>query len=267
VDATQVGWQGMADRYAYLPLIGIYLAVVWGMAEIAARSEGARKIVIASAVVAVSTLTTLTWFEIGHWRDSPTLFGRALEVTRHNAVAHNNLGNWLVAQERLDEGVGHLEQARQLIPDSPQVLGGLGEARLKQGRLTEAIGPLSRAVERQPSFGAARRNLAYVLMELGRVDEAAAQFTTLIEQQPDDARAHHKLGQIRLRQRRVEEAVAHHRLGLVQMAMGRPAEAADSFRAAIAADPGFAPARESLAAVLRGLGDEAGAREVDSRAP
>jgi tetratricopeptide (TPR) repeat protein len=260
----QVGWQGMADRYTYIPLIGIYLIVAWGGAEIAARSAGAGRLLAASAVIALACLATVTWFEIGYWRDSPTLYARALEVTRHNAFAHNNLGNWLVANGRVEEGVEHLEAARALIPDSPLVLGGLGEALIKQGRLDEAVESLSLAVELQPSFVAARRNLAYALAETGDLDRAAAQFTLLLEQRPDDARAHHKLGRIRLRERRAEEAVAHlaeavrlepgsaelhTELGMALYLGGRTDESVAAFRRALSLQPDYFLAHHRLGLV------------------
>ena len=156
VGIVQVGWQARADRYTYIPLIGIFLAVVWAVSE----GLAARPVLLSSLAWAVVVPLGITAFvQAGYWRDSETLFRHALAVTDDNAVAHSNLGTALLRRGVLPEAEGHFTEAVRINPYFAEAHSNLGVALGRQGRIDEAILEWQRALELQPDYPDARRNL------------------------------------------------------------------------------------------------------------
>ncbi|HYV17450.1 MAG TPA: tetratricopeptide repeat protein [Verrucomicrobiae bacterium] len=153
---VQVGWQARADRYTYIPLIGIFLAAVWAISD----RIGERPAFLASLATAVVVLLGIGAFvQTGHWRDSETLFRHALAVTDDNAVAHLNLGTALLRRHQLAEAEEHFTEAVRINPAFAEAHSNLGVALGRQGRTDEAILEFRRALELQPDYPDARRNL------------------------------------------------------------------------------------------------------------
>jgi hypothetical protein len=156
VGIVQVGWQARADRYTYLPLIGIFLGVVWALADRFAD----RPALLSSLAGAVLVMLGIGAFvQAGWWRDSETLFRHALAVTDDNAVAHNNLGTALLRRRLLSEAEGHFAEAVHINPLYAEAHSNLGVALGRQGKIGEAILEFERALELQPDYPDARRNL------------------------------------------------------------------------------------------------------------
>jgi tetratricopeptide (TPR) repeat protein len=167
IGVVQVGQAARADRYTYLPLIGLALAVAWGGAAVVPRR--------ALALVGVASLLSLavaTRVQLEHWRDSEQLFGHALRVTERNHVAHINLAAALLRDGRLQEASAHLSAARRIVPASPAAAGLLGDVRVRQARVEEAIHLYRQAVALDPDLGRWRVALARALVLRGRFEQA-----------------------------------------------------------------------------------------------
>jgi tetratricopeptide (TPR) repeat protein len=170
IGIVQVGQAARADRYTYLPLVGLALAVAWG---VGALTRGRWRVVV--AVVALGSLLALgaaTRVQLATWRDSEHLFGHALRVTEGNHVAHINLGVALLERDRLDEASSHLNAALRVAPASPFAAGLLADVRVRQDRTEEAIRLYRRALAIDPDSRRWRVSLARVLAESGRPEEA-----------------------------------------------------------------------------------------------
>ncbi len=161
IGLVQVGSQSMADRYSYIPLIGIFVMLVWSAKEI---FRNLPKILPALASVAVLTAcATTTFFQMRHWKNSETLFSHTLAVTERNATAHFSLGNALMDRGDLDGGVSQFEKALAIRPNYPEIRGQIAHCFEIQGRLREARDLYYQALESKPDLPEALNNLAWML--------------------------------------------------------------------------------------------------------
>ncbi len=261
IGILQVGFQAMADRYAYLPLVGIYIALAWGGRELALRWPRSRPILGAAAVFALGACALITWHQVGTWRDSVTLFEHAIEVTDDNYFAHGNLAAVLVAQGQVAEATDHYQRALQIKPDYPTALTGLGSIYSKQGRLAEAEAQQRRALELQPESPVVLNNLGAVSFQQGKLTESAEYFEHALRIQPDYAMGHSNLGGIYFRLGRLDRAAshleralilepnypaAHNNLGALRVQQGRLVEAAYHFERTLRIQPDHPTARRNL---------------------
>ena len=138
IGLVQVGEQAMADRYTYVPFIGLFIVLVWGMADLAARWHAPRFLLPVGAGVVLSALMICTWVQVRYWRDSITLYEHSLEVTRSNSLIHNNLGMALAAQGKMDQAEAHYAEALRLNPDNARAHNNLGMALAAQGKMDQA---------------------------------------------------------------------------------------------------------------------------------
>lgn len=219
IGLVQVGRQAMADRYTYLPSIGLTLAVVWGLAELL-RSAPARRILAAAFLFVVAVLAVAAHAQARTWKDSVSLFRHALAVTEGNYVAHLNLGFELARRGVRDEAERHYRESLRLQPNLPETHAALGTSLRKWGRPQEALRHLKRAVDLRPRNARYRVSLATVLEDLGRDEEAAVHLRKALEIAPRFADAHHGLADILQEQGRTDEAVQHY-LRVVEEDPGR----------------------------------------------
>lgn len=187
IGIVQVGAQSMADRYTYIPLIGLFIAIVWGGGELAANFPQTRLILATSSTILILILAILSYRQISYWKDTETLFRHAIEVTRDNWFAHTFLGIALDVKGKYDEALPHLVRAAQLNPQYSRARYGLGVSLRRLGRLDEAILNYRVAVQFEPGFDAARNNLATALVDKGNVDEAIGLLLQLVKMQPNNA--------------------------------------------------------------------------------
>ena len=249
IGLVQVGGQAMADRYTYLPLIGIFIAVVW--AGHAAMGTGWRARGVAAA--AVAALAVVTSRQLGHWVDHETLFRHAIAVTKDNARAHAVLATGLLHQRRLPEAEQEALAALRIEPGSARHRLALAMVLLDERRLADARAELDEAVRIDPRLALAWSFLAEVEGELGHVDAALDALQHLVSLTPDDPQAWNRMGVLYGRVFRVsaatrayEQAVriapdyspAWRNLGVQLAASGQPAAAAQALRRALALEPG-----------------------------
>lgn len=233
IGIVQVGLQGMADRYTYIPLIGLFVILSWGSAEIECKNQRYRFFAVGTAVGILSILGACTFYQVKHWEGSFTLFSHAVKVTKDNWLAHNNLGNALIRLGRAEESIPHFREALKINPQNPMVNFNLGEVMLRQGRINEAEVYYLKAIELKPWYAEAYSNLGLVKVKQGDNDKAITYFEKAVEIDPICISAHNNLGVI-----------------LVQS--GRTDEAAEHFKRAIEIDPTFQMAVNNLEHIREG---------------
>lgn len=190
IGVIQVGEQSMADRYSYLPHIGLFIAAVWGFAAIARAKQAGAVLGLGAAFL----LAASTAYQLRYWQNSGTLFQRALQVTDHNAPAEMCLAMWLVEQKQPDAAMEHFNEAVKIDPQDFQIHMNLGSLLLEQGRAKEAIPHLEFAARAQPNRAVVQTNYANALADLGRIDEAVASYQRAIKLDPGLAQAWYNYG-------------------------------------------------------------------------
>jgi len=277
IGLVQVGQQSMADRYSYLPSIGLLLVLVWAGHEFlnALPSRSSRLLgAVSLGTTAALACIVLTRQQIRYWNTTENLSRRAIAVTENNFLAHHNLGTALEKQDRLDEAQREFQEALREKPDYPEVHNNLGVVFNKQGRLQEAMAQYLEALKQKPAYADPHNNLGVTLEKLGRFGEAATQYQEAIKLNPNYADAHYNLAIALSRQGRVDDAIqelhavlalqpnsadAHNNLGVVLERKGQLDEALTHYFAAVKLSPGHSRAHFNLggALVKKGLLDAA----------
>ena len=261
IGLVQVGEQAHADRYTYLPMIGLLIALVWGLLPWVERGGAvAARVTAAAVLVIVAVLVHRTRVQVAVWEDPRAIYRQALAHTARNYVAHNNLGVLLARDGLLDDARSHLEAAVAILPDYAQAEDNLGNLLVQQGRVTEAIPRFETALARSqdPEI---RNNLGNALIAAGRVDEGIRRLEEAVAMRPDYALAHYNLAMALGRIRRSDEALGHFDLairyrpdraaswanrGLLLATLGRRHEAASDFRRALELQPDWTDVRLAL---------------------
>jgi protein O-mannosyl-transferase len=260
IGIVQVGAQSMADRYAYIPFMGIFIALSWMITDIV-RNRLLQKITSISAVMLLIGLSVATHKQAAYWKDSYTLFERALNVTKDNFVAHVIVGNELIKQNKIDEAISHFQKAISGIPKNPadyDALVSLGNALSLQEKKTEAIASFKQALSINPKGNEAYYRLGFVFFQTGRVDEAIAEYQKAIALDNEDPLYHGSLGNAYFAQGKTNEAIreykevlriqpdnvdAHNNLAIVLKKQGRFDEATNHLREVIRLRQKYANAR------------------------
>ena len=217
IGLVQVGIQSMADRYSYLPSIGLFVALVWGIAEFADRKirASARGIILATAsALALLVCARITVQQTGFWRNSESLFRRATQVTKNNYLAYNNLGFYLSGKGKIREAMENYEKALQIDPNYEDALNNIGFALAGLKRHQEAIPYYEKALRIKPKHAEVHNNLGNALAETGKIEEAITHYRVVLEQVPDHADAHNNLGIALAMQGKLDEAMTHFRLAI-----------------------------------------------------
>jgi tetratricopeptide (TPR) repeat protein len=267
IGLVQIGNQQMADRYTYLPLIGIFIALTWAVAEAVAPRTWLRPLSVMAAAGLLVALTVQARRQAETWRTTERLFVHAVAVTGPNAFAEGALGDECRRLGRRGEALRHFEQALEIDPRAKRVLNSLGQLALDEGQKERALEYHQRALEVDPRDGVTRHHLAMALYQLGRTDEAIRQCQEAVQIDSLDFNAYHDLGWIMYETGKKEEAlhffqiaigidprsaVARANQGVVLLELGRTDEAAASFREVLRLDPKFVLAHAKLGAILHG---------------
>jgi tetratricopeptide (TPR) repeat protein len=175
IGLVQVGLQGHADRYTYLPQIGLGIMATWAIADLTSGWQ-ARMITLACGSAVLVALSLCAWKQVGYWKNSETLWTHALAVTSHNDVAKAGLGGILLGRGKIDEAISNFREALRIRPNNPEVHRSLAQALAQEGNVTEAIVHWEKALELQPEDVTARDSLGAALAQQGRLAEAVAQW-------------------------------------------------------------------------------------------
>jgi protein O-mannosyl-transferase len=189
IGLVQVGWQGRADRYTYLPQIGLYIAVTWAVADLTALWHHQRTILSAAAILIIGVLSSCGWVQITYWRNSETLFRHALAVTSKNDVAETNLGIVFLQKSKLDEAISLLQAAVDLRPENSPAHENLAKALLQKGQVADALVHYRKLVELQPDNIEVHNIVGTVLVQQGRIREGVEKWEKVLAIQPDNGNA------------------------------------------------------------------------------
>ncbi len=189
IGLVQVGWQGRADRYTYLPQIGLYIAATWAVTDLTALYRHQRAILSAAAIVVIGALSWCAWVQTSYWQDSETLFRHALAVTTNNDVAENNLGIVFLGQGKLDEAISFLQSAVDLRPANSPAHENLAKALLQKGRLADALVHYRKLLDLQPDNMEVHNIVGTVLVQQGSVQEGVEEWQKVLSVEPDNGNA------------------------------------------------------------------------------
>jgi len=259
----------IADRYAYLPLIGIFVIIAWGVPELLKEWHYRKNVLKASAGILIFTLMPITWIQVSHWKSSITVFKHAIRVTDKKypgfSVVHNNLGNALVAEGKNEEAISHYKMAIKIKPDYAEAHYNLGIALVAEGKNEEAISHYKMAIKIKPDYAKAYSNLGNVLFNAKMTEEAIDYFKEAIKLNPDHVDAYNNLGNALSAEGKNEEAISHYKmaiklnpdfanaynnLGAVLFAERKIEEAISHYKMAIKIKPDYADAYNNLGVVL-----------------
>lgn len=223
IGIVQIGEQGHADRYTYLPHIGLFLLIVWGAADLAKTWHLRREYLWLAATLTIAVLSYGAAVQTSFWKNSERLWDHTLSVTSNNDFAHNNLGFFHLRRGELDKAISHFETALKIRSGKSQTRYNLGTALVhvnlanalaREGRPEEAIVHYEQAVKLRPDYGDAYYNFGSVLFQQGRIDDAIAQWQKALAIQPNDAAAHTSLGNALLQKGLPEQAIVHYQTAL-----------------------------------------------------
>jgi tetratricopeptide (TPR) repeat protein len=269
-----------ADRYTYLPQIGLYLLVVWGAMELFHQWRRSRVILSVAALLILTALITRSYFQTSYWLDTETLWKHATTTTSNNYIATNNLAQTLFQSGRFDEAIVECQKALQIKPDFAAAHNNLGAAlvenqwggdgaRRQNGAVDEAIVHYRSALQIKPDFAQAWSNLGTALLLKGQVEEAIASYQKALEIDPNYAEARYSLGNALLAEGRYSESIAdyeaavrirpdyfeaHYNLGRVLATIGKTDEALKEFNEALRASGDSAKVHCALGSLLGRMG-------------
>jgi tetratricopeptide (TPR) repeat protein len=276
IGLVKVGAQSIADRYTYIPAIGLFIILAWGVADL---TSGWRKrtpaLAAATAAVLVAYAVT-SGAQILCWQDTESLFRHALAVTRDNYIAYNNLGLYVAEHGELELGKKYYRLATEIAPNYAPPWNNLGTALVQQKKYEEAIAAFENALRINPRSAEIEGNLGATLYCLGKYDEAITHLREAIRLNPEHSMAHFSLANALVQQDRLAEAMEHYRtalqlnprygeaqsnLALALVKQGKRDEAAVQFQRALAIDPALWPAHYGLGELLIDQGKFDGAVE------
>ena len=208
IGLVQVGAQSMADRYVYLPIIGIFLIVVWGVAEFCDRNHAPRGVIISGVVILGFVSAVRARNQVSLWQNDETLFRHALAVTTNNNVASHNLGYWYEKNGQTDKAMDYYFDADQLSSCDPTKLYNAANAFAKLGHWNEAIKVYRRALELSPNQPDILNNLGFAFAQSQQLPEATACFEIVLAFQTNSADAHNNLATILFMQGKLSDAAA-----------------------------------------------------------
>jgi len=261
IGLVQVGLQAMADRYTYVPLIGIFVIIAWGVPDMLEKWRYKKAAIAAAGSGILLIFATAAYVQTAYWSDSIKLFERALDVTENNYVCHNNLGQVLQHQGKIPEAAEHYREALRINPAHAESHNNLATALEEQGRADEAIRHYKEALRLNPRLIKTYNSLGILLDKQGRPDEAVQHYSEALRLHPNYAEAHHNMGLVLFGKGKMRAAAfhfqevvrirpggaeAHNTLAVALFKIGKIGESVFHFREAIRIKPDYTEARNNL---------------------
>lgn len=279
IGVVQVGVQSMADRYTYIPMIGLYMLLTWAACELTAKFTAQRKILSVLSVALLVACSIATVRQIRIWKNSMTLFEHAVAVTEKNYLAYNNLGFFISEEARslsgparlqkVDEAIEKYRKSIEIKPNYEEALNNLGHAIAEKGQYPAAVPYYQQALKINPKLIEARNNLGNALSEIGQFDEAISHYNFVLEREPENVDAHNNLGVALAMKGKLDEAMNHlqkavelnpknisarSNLGNAFAVQRKLDLAAEQYQAVLQANPRDARTHNNLANVMGELG-------------
>jgi tetratricopeptide (TPR) repeat protein len=265
IGVLQGAGESMADRFTYLPSVGLFIMLCWSVPRRAMERRISEVITCVVAAAVLTVCAALSRVQLGYWKDSETLFRHALDVTRDNWLAHNNLGAALERAGRVQEAMTQWEQTLRIKPDDAKAYYNLGVALWRTGKVQEAMTQWEQALRIKPDYAKAHYNLGNALLQAGNVKEAIGHYVQALRIKPDYVEAHYNLGIALEQAGRIPEAIehlqqalrikpdyaeAHYNLGTTLGQAGRIPEAIEHLEQALRIKPDYAEAHYNLGNAL-----------------
>ncbi len=230
IGLVQVGNQALADRYTYVPIIGLFIIIAWGARELLPKWRYQRIGLGLSAAIVVTAMIVCTRLQVSHWQNDITLFGHAVKVTENNFIIHHIYGDMLFRKNRFDEAIIQFNEALRINPNDYEAHNGMGKALLKQGKIEKAVAHLAEALRLKPDDPRTIHSWGLALMAQGNLDEAIVYFNKVLrtENWPD---VYCNLGLVYTQRRKYDLAI-------------------QNYNEALRIDPDFVPAHEGLERTL-----------------
>jgi protein O-mannosyl-transferase len=269
IGIIQVGGQSMADRYTYLPSIGMFIIIAWTLPSLSWPAFHIKFLITAGFVAILILLSIITWVQTGYWKENETLFRHAAALTTRNYLAHTLLGDALAAENKLDMAQIEYEKALAIWPQFPEAHNNLGMVLAKRGLHQEAMSHYEEVLRINPKNAAAHVNIASELAEQGEFDRAALHYVEALQIEPDSVTAHSGLGVVLACLQKMDRAIplltkavelcpqcaeTHNNLGRVQTLHGNFEAAAKHLQRAIELNPAYAEAYNNMGLLFVQLG-------------
>ena len=278
IGIVQISYHAHADRFTYLPAIGLVVAGTWAVADWSMGWNHRRAVLQVLTAAVLGTLMVCAWKQTQYWQNSDILSMRALACTTDNYVAHMVLGNALLRKGNADAAIAHYQQALQINPNYARAYNNLGITLLQKGKVDEAITHYQQALKIEPDYTQAHENLGNALFQKGRVDEAITHYQRALQIYPDYEEAHYNLGNALFQKGRVDEAISqyqealqinpdsaqgHFTLGIALLRKDREDEAIAHFQQALQLEPADPRFQNNLALVLAAASLRKGSKVVE----
>ncbi len=264
IGLVQIGSQSMADRYSYIPFIGLFIATVWALSGFVKKNGLPLWCVAIVTIAALTIFSTLTYRQVGFWKNSETLFRHTLNLMQENRVAHVNLGNALLDKGETNAAIEQFQAALKVMPNDPMAHGNLANISLSRGDWNSAEDHYNAALAAAPNNKALHNAVGLALMRQNKVDAAIEHYEMALQISPEFINASFNLANAFLQQKRFDQAIAEYQralrldpknemiranLALAFLGEGRISEAALEYREALRLRPDFTEAHRGLAAV------------------
>jgi len=276
IGLVQIGSQGFADRYTYVPLIGIFIIIAWGGRDLVARWALPVPLVAGVGSALLAAYAAAAWVQVGRWCDGVTLLTHTVAVTRDNCVARNNLGVALAGRGEIDAALEQFREAVRIKPDYADPYNNIGLAFWRRGDIAAAAEQYRRALQYDPGSPETQSNLGLALSRLGQRDAGIAHLQEALRLDPSFAGAYVNLGNALRDSGRTDEAIAQYEqalrikpdyadpytnLGAIAAQAGRRDEALQRFHTALRFDPNSVDAHDNLGLLLSQSGQSDAAIE------
>jgi tetratricopeptide (TPR) repeat protein len=275
IGLVQAGlWPALADRWAYVPMIGLAILTAWGIGDIAAKWRLRGPVLIFAASTCLSVLLVCTHLQVGYWHNSFTLLTRALKVTSGNYIAHLNLGNVFIKEKKTDEAIRQYKEAIEIYNNYPDAHYGLGIALGLQEKYDEAIKEYYTVLRLDKNYWKAGFHLANALAKIGQLDEAISCYEKVVQLHPNDVEVYNNFAMALAKKGKIKEAIEYYNksleikpdsvevlnnLSIALTEEGKFDQAIAHFKNALSIKPSFAETYYNLASTLMQMGqlDEA----------
>ena len=259
---VQVGFQSMADRYTYIPFIGIFIMLVWGVTSVIERWQTGKPVLISIFLLIIGGLMWTTWIQAGYWKDSKKVFSHALDVTQDNYLAHTNLAAALFEEGDIEGAIHHSAEALKIKPDYVPARCNLGLGLMRQDRYQDAIVHFRQALDIKPAYINAHYNLGASLYELGNVDGSIAEFHKVLQLEPQHAGAIKMIKLAGIKKQKIDRTISqikeklqiepdnyifHYNVSELYRINGETEKAIDHYERALLIKPDFVQALHNLA--------------------
>lgn len=261
IGLVQVGTQARADRFTYVPLIGLFIIAAWGIPDLLGRWRHRKPAMFVASVLVIAACIWIARAQVGTWKDSLTFWQHTVAVTSENARARGNLGSVLAGLGRDEEAITQYEEALRISPGLADVQNNYANSLVGQGRSEEAIAHYTEALRLDPDYVTAYNGLGSVLDDLGRFDEAIVHYESALRIEPGSALIHNNLAATLAKGGRLDEALDHvlaalaaepddvdyhYNAAIILEQLGRGSEAVSHLETVLTLEPGHTQARQLL---------------------